>query len=82
MTDALHVLGQRLNDGPALAFFILMLGLIVGPRITERLRLPAMVGLVLAGMLVGPHGFKILATDEISLSAWGNFGLLYLMFAA
>ena len=82
MTDALQALGQRLSDGPALAFFILMLALIVGPRVAERVRLPAMVGLVLAGMLVGPHGIKILATDEIALSAWGNFGLLYLMFAA
>ncbi len=80
--DALRVLGQRISDGPAVAFFILMLALIVGPRVTERVRLPAMVGLVLAGMLVGPHGIKILATDEIALSAWGNFGLLYLMFAA
>ena len=82
MTDALEALGRRINDGPALAFFILMLALILGPRVVERVRLPAMVGLVLAGMLVGPHGIKILATDEISLSAWGNFGLLYLMFAA
>jgi Kef-type K+ transport system membrane component KefB len=82
MTDALHVLGQRLSDGPALAFFVLMLALIVGPRVAERVRLPAMVGLVLAGMLVGPHGLKILDTEQISLSAWGNFGLLYLMFAA
>ncbi len=82
MTDALEALGRRINDGPAVAFFILMLALIVGPRVAERIRLPAMVGLVLAGMLVGPHGIKILATDEIALSAWGNFGLLYLMFAA
>ncbi len=82
MTDVLHALGQRISDGPAVAFFILMLALMVAPRVVERIRLPAMVGLVLAGMLVGPHGIKILATDEIALSAWGNFGLLYLMFAA
>ena len=41
-----------------------------------------MVGLVLAGMTLGPHGTHILATKEIALSALGEFGLLYLMFSA
>jgi Kef-type K+ transport system membrane component KefB len=59
-----------------------MLALVLGPRLAERIRLPAMVGLVLAGMLVGPHGIRILDTNAIALSNWGTFGLLYLMFAA
>ena len=46
------------------------------------LRLPGMVGLVLFGMALGPHGFHVLATKEIALQALGNFGLLYLMFSA
>ena len=46
------------------------------------LRLPAMVGLVLAGMALGPHGTRVLASKEIALSALGEFGLLYLMFSA
>ncbi len=41
-----------------------------------------MVGLVLIGMAIGPHGFRLLATKEIALQALGNFGLLYLMFSA
>ena len=43
-----------------LPFLVLMLALILGPRLAERVRLPAMVGLVLAGMLVGPHATHIL----------------------
>jgi len=54
----------------------------VAPRITETLRLPAMVGLVLAGMALGPHGTRLLATKEIALSSLGELGLLYLMFSA
>jgi Kef-type K+ transport system membrane component KefB len=80
--DAAHVLSERIGSGSAFAFLVLTLALLVGPRLAERARIPAMVGLVLAGMLVGPHGFKVLKTDEIALSAWGQFGLLYLMFAA
>ena len=41
-----------------------------------------MVGLVLAGMVVGPHAARALDATEIALSHWGTFGLLYLMFAA
>jgi Kef-type K+ transport system membrane component KefB len=54
----------------------------LAPRIAELIRLPAMVGLVLAGMALGPHGFRLLPTKEIALSAIGEFGLLYLMFSA
>ena len=54
----------------------------LAPRIAETLRLPAMVGLVLAGMVLGPHGFHLLPEKEIALQALGNFGLLYLMFSA
>jgi Kef-type K+ transport system membrane component KefB len=82
MADILSGIGQQIGNGPALAFLILMGALIVGPRGAELVRLPAMVGLVLAGMVVGPHGLRILDTDGIALSNWGTFGLLYLMFAA
>jgi len=41
-----------------------------------------MVGLVLAGMAVGPHAERSLNTHQIALSALGECGLLYLMFAA
>ena len=83
--DLLHaakVLGERISQGPTLSFLILMLALIFGPRLAERLRLPAMVGLVLAGMAVGPHAGRLLDSDKIALSALGDFGLLYLMFSA
>jgi Kef-type K+ transport system membrane component KefB len=80
--NALQVLGERINQGPALAFLILTLALILGPKLAEKVRLPAMVGLVLAGMLVGPHAERLLDDHEIALSAMGELGLLYLMFAA
>jgi Na+:H+ antiporter len=80
--DFFKVLGERINQGPALAFLILTLALILGPKLAEIVRLPAMVGLVLAGMAVGPHAERLLNTHQIALSALGELGLLYLMFAA
>lgn len=78
-------LGHRVAQGanaPNLAFLILLAALIVAPMIAGYVRLPAMVGLVLAGMLIGPHGLGILASKQIALTALGDFGLLYLMFNA
>ena len=80
--DLLTTIGHRITQGPTLGYAILILALILAPRIAEVLRLPAMVGLVLAGMALGPHGAHVLATKEIALSALGEFGLLYLMFSA
>jgi Na+:H+ antiporter len=78
----LDTIVHQITSGSTLAFAILVLALMLAPRIAEKLRLPAMVGLVLAGMALGPHGIRILPTKEIALSALGNFGLLYLMFSA
>ena len=54
--DLLTTIGHRITEGPTLGYAILVLALILAPRIAEVLRLPAMVGLVLAGMALGPHG--------------------------
>lgn len=78
----LSILRDRITEGPTLGYAVLVLTLMVAPRIAEALRLPAMVGLVLAGMALGPHGIHLLAPKEIALSALGEFGLLYLMFSA
>src|SRR5262249_47934401 len=82
LKDFWKVISDRIHDGSTLAFFILVAALIIGPRVAEKIKLPAMVGLVLAGMLVGPHAFALLDGKAIALTALGNFGLLYLMFAA
>ncbi|MDX2086904.1 MAG: cation:proton antiporter [Kofleriaceae bacterium] len=69
-------------NAPNLAFLLLLLALIFAPMLAGFVRLPAMVGLVLVGMLIGPHGLNILASKTIALTALGGFGLLYLMFNA
>jgi len=82
MREMLAVVGHRASQGSTFAYLILLLALLFGPRLAEKVRLPAMVGLVMAGMIVGEHGLNLLDADDIALSAVGTFGLLYLMFAA
>ena len=67
----LKEIADRITEGPTLSYAILVLALILAPRIAEVLRLPAMVGLVLAGMALGPHGLRVIATKEIALSSLG-----------
>lgn len=64
------------------AIFIVVLALILlVPRVARRLRIPDIVGLILAGAAVGPQGFNILANDA-SFQIFGKVGILYLMFLA
>lgn len=47
----------------------------------SKLRIPHIIGMVLAGVAVGPYGFGLLAHDA-SFELFGRVGLLYIMFLA
>lgn len=64
------------------AIFALVIGLILlAPIIFRKLKIPNIVGLILAGMAVGPSGFGLLERDA-SFRIFGEVGILYLMFLA
>ena len=71
---------ERLQE--PVAFFLLIMSIIlITPLLSERLRLPGMIGIILGGMLIGPHGFRLIeAGDRIEFLA--TIGLVYLMFSA
>ena len=61
---------------------LVVLGLILfTPMVLERLKIPSIVGLIVAGMLVGPHGVHLLSRDA-SFEIFGKVGLYYIMFLA
>ncbi len=65
---------------PVLVFAIALLLILIVPLIFQRLlRLPGLIGLIIAGVLIGPHGLNILARDA-SIELLGTVGLLYIMF--
>jgi Kef-type K+ transport system membrane component KefB/nucleotide-binding universal stress UspA family protein len=53
--------------------------MLVAPLLFERLRMPGIIGLILAGVVVGPHGLGVLARDR-TIELLGTVGLLFLMF--
>jgi Kef-type K+ transport system membrane component KefB/nucleotide-binding universal stress UspA family protein len=62
-------------------FLTLMAVILITPLLSERVRLPGVVGIILGGMLVGPYGLKLLPSSEI-ITILAEIGLLYLMFSA
>src|SRR5262249_8530764 len=68
---------------PLLTKFAAVLAVIVGvPALSRRLRLPAAVGLLLAGLVFGPHGLDVVGDKRPIVDFVGEIGKLLLMFMA
>ena len=54
---------ERLNE--PVAFFLLIMSIIlVTPLLSERVRLPDIIGIILGGMLIRPHGFHLIEAGD------------------
>ena len=49
---------------PTLIFFVVLLIILFAPIIMGRLRIPHLIGMVLAGIIVGKYGLNILNRDD------------------
>lgn len=78
MEQALQVLPQS----PIVQFTILLLVILTIPPIFERLQLPGLVGLLVAGVVLGPHGIQILSEKTETMKLLSDIGKIYLMFVA
>lgn len=70
-----------LVSDPTLIFFIVLAIILLAPLLLNRLKIPHIIGMIVAGVIVGPHGFYVLDNDA-SFEIFGQVGLLYLMFLA
>ena len=66
---------------PTLIFFVVLLIILFAPIIMGKLRIPHIIGMVLAGVLMGHYGLDILERDD-SFELFGRVGLYYIMFLA
>lgn len=66
---------------PTLIFFVVLLIILLAPIIMGKLRIPHIIGMVLAGVVVGKYGLNILVRDN-SFELFGRVGLYYIMFLA
>ena len=66
---------------PSLIFFLVLVIILLAPIIMGKLRIPHIIGMVLAGVAIGQYGFNILVRDD-SFELFGRVGLYYIMFLA
>ena len=48
-------------DNPVLIFFIVLAIILLAPIVLNRFRIPHIIGLIIAGIIIGPHGLHLLA---------------------
>lgn len=66
---------------PVAIFFIVLVIILCAPLLLNKLKIPHVIGMIVAGVVIGPYGFGVLA-DDSSFAVFGQVGLLYLMFLA
>lgn len=66
---------------PVPIFLTVLVIILLAPILLNQLRIPHVIGLILAGVAVGPYGANLLARD-MSFEVFGQVGILYLMFLA
>jgi Kef-type K+ transport system membrane component KefB len=66
---------------PVLIFCLVLLIILLTPILFSKLKFPSIIGLILAGVFIGPYGFNLLVRDA-SIELFGTVGLLYIMFIA
>lgn len=66
---------------PVVIFLLVLVIILLGPVVFRRLKIPPIVGMIIAGIAVGPYGFNLLERDA-SFRIFGEVGILYIMFLA
>jgi Kef-type K+ transport system membrane component KefB len=66
---------------PVLKFLVILIIILSAPILLNKLKIPHILGLIIAGAVIGPNGFNLLLRDS-SIILSGTAGLLYIMFLA
>lgn len=65
---------------PVLVFSLILLIILLAPLL-QRIKIPSVIGLIIAGVIIGPHGFNLLEKNTF-VDIFSTIGLLYIMFIA
>ena len=71
---------------PVLVFSLLLFIILLSPIVLRRLRIPGIIGLIISGLIIGPHAFGLIGYNALqsegSIKLFSTIGLLYIMFMA
>jgi Kef-type K+ transport system membrane component KefB len=71
-----------LINSPIISFTILLIVIFTIPPLFERLKLTGLVGLLVAGVILGSNGLKLLNPESDTIKLLSDIGKIYLMFVA
>ncbi|MGC4231748.1 MAG: cation:proton antiporter [Niabella sp.] len=66
---------------PVIIFALVLFIILFAPILFSKIKVPHIIGLIIAGVIAGPHGLNLLKRDT-SIVLFGTVGLLYIMFLA
>jgi len=66
---------------PVLIFSLLLFIILIAPILLGKIKIPGIVGFIIAGIMIGPNGFNILKKNS-AIELFSTIGLLYIMFIA
>ena len=66
---------------PVLKFLLILVIILSAPLLLNKLKIPHLLGLIIAGAIIGPNGLNLVLRDS-SIILSGTAGLLYIIFLA
>lgn len=72
---------DRPFQNPVLVFSVILFIILLSPIVLRKLRIPGIIGLIISGVIVGPHGINLLEQNS-AVKLFSTIGLLYIMFIA
>lgn len=68
-------------QNPVLVFALILFIILLAPILLKRLNIPGIIGLIIAGVIIGPHGLYLLENNS-AVELFSTIGILYIMFIA
>lgn len=68
-------------NNPVLIFSLILFIILLSPILLKKINIPGIIGLIISGVIIGPHGLNILAKNS-AVDLFSTIGLLYIMFIA
>ncbi|MFY9152730.1 MAG: cation:proton antiporter [Prolixibacteraceae bacterium] len=72
---------ERPFQNPVLVFSVILFIILLSPILLRKLKIPGIIGLILSGVILGPHGINVLEQNA-AIKLFSTIGLLYIMFIA
>jgi len=72
---------ERPFQNPVLVFSVILFIILLSPILLRKLKIPGIIGLIISGVIIGPHGINLLEQNS-AVKLFSTIGLLYIMFIA